>query len=53
MHVGPDDVLLAINVRFTESAKRHIGAVVERIEAAIRRSHPEITHIFIEAGSLR
>jgi cation diffusion facilitator family transporter len=53
MQVGPENVLLAINVRFTEQAKRHIGAVIERIEAAIRRNHPEITHIFIEAGSLR
>ena len=53
MQVGPDDVLLAIDVRFSEAAKRQLSAVVERIEAAIRRTHPEITHIFIEAGSLR
>jgi len=53
MQVGPEDVLLAIDVRFSEAAKRQLSAVVDRIEAAIRRTHPEITHIFIEAGSLR
>jgi divalent metal cation (Fe/Co/Zn/Cd) transporter len=53
MHVGPESVLLAIDVRFTEPAKSRITSVIERVEAAIRRNHPEITHIFIEARSLR
>jgi cation diffusion facilitator family transporter len=53
MHVGPDKILLAIDVTFVEAAKQQITSIIERLEQAIRRKHPEITHIFIEARALR
>ena len=54
MHFGPNDVLLALEVRF----KRHlrsaqIAEAINRLEAQIREKHPEIKHIFIEAKSLK
>jgi cation diffusion facilitator family transporter len=53
MQVGPENVLLAINVKFAEPAKQQVTSIIGRLEDAIRRKHPEITHIFIEARSLR
>jgi divalent metal cation (Fe/Co/Zn/Cd) transporter len=53
MQVGPENVLLAINVQFAEPAKQQVTSIIGRLEDAIRRKHPEITHIFIEARSLR
>lgn len=54
MHFGPNEVLLALDVRF----KRHlrttqIAEAINRLERTIREKHPEIKHIFIEAKSLK
>jgi len=54
MHFGPNEVLLALEVRF----KRHLRATqiaeaINRLENRIREKHPEIRHIFIEAKSLK
>lgn len=54
MHFGPNEVLLALEVRF----KRHMRAAqiaeaINSLEAKIRAMHPEIRHIFIEAKSLK
>ena len=54
MHFGPNDVLLALEVRF----KRHLRTVqiadaINRLEEQIRSKHPEVKHIFIEAKSLK
>ncbi len=54
MHFGPNDVLLALDVRFKKNVKAaEIGAAIDRLEKKIRDQHPEIKHIFIEAKSLK
>ena len=53
MHFGPQDVLLALDVRFKKHLKaEEIAAAIDRIESKIRAQHSEIKHIFIEAKSL-
>ena len=54
MHFGPQDVLLALDVRFKKRLKAaEIAAAIDRLEKKIRAKHPEIKHIFIEAKSLK
>ena len=54
MHFGPHSVLLTLNIEFREGlSSAAVEAAVNRLEASIRRRHPEITHIFIEAGSVQ
>lgn len=54
MHFGPNDVLLALDVRFKKHLKAgEIAAAIDRLEKKIRDKHPEIKHIFIEAKSLK
>jgi cation diffusion facilitator family transporter len=50
MHLGPDEILLNLEVEFRtqSSAEEHMRAVM-RIEAAIRAAHPAVKRIFIEA----
>lgn len=53
MHFGPHSVLLTINIEFHEGlSSAAVEAAVKRLEASIRHRYPEITHIFIEAGSV-
>ena len=50
MHLGPLDVLLNLDVEFEPGiTAREQVAAVSRIEDAIRRRHPVIRRIFIEA----
>ncbi|MGH8259263.1 MAG: cation diffusion facilitator family transporter [Steroidobacteraceae bacterium] len=53
MHLGPLDVLLNLDVEFEPgiTAREQVAAVT-RIEDAIRRRHPVIRRIFIEARRL-
>ena len=54
MHLGPDDVLLNIEVQFTEGLPaEEIHAAVHRIEERINEPFPEVTRIFIEVEALR
>jgi len=54
MHLGPEDVLLNIEVRFTEGLPAEdIHAAVHRIEDRINEPYPEVTRIFIEVDALR
>ena len=49
MHLGPDDVLLNIEVKFTPGLPAEdIHAAVHRIEESINDPYPEVTRIFIE-----
>jgi cation diffusion facilitator family transporter len=50
MHLGPEEVLLNLEVEFRTgvSADEQVNAVA-RIEDEIRRRHPEVKRIFIEA----
>ncbi len=49
MHLGPDEVLLNIEVQFTEGLPAEaIHAAVHRIEECINGPYPEVSRIFIE-----
>jgi cation diffusion facilitator family transporter len=54
MHLGPDDVLLNIEVLFTPGLPAEdIHAAVHRIEERISEPYPEVSRIFIEVEALR
>ncbi|HVU05481.1 MAG TPA: cation diffusion facilitator family transporter [Polyangiaceae bacterium] len=49
MQLGPTDVLLNLVVRFADGlSSEDVSTAVERIEASIQRTHPEVTRVFIE-----
>jgi cation diffusion facilitator family transporter len=53
MYLGPEEVLVNLEVAFQAGLpSQEIPAAVKRIENAIRKEHPNIRSIFIEAGSL-
>ncbi len=53
MYLGPDDVLLNLDVRFRRGLPlEQVEEAVRRLEAAIRRRWPEVRRIFLEAGAL-
>ena len=53
MHLGPDDVLLNIEVRFTPGmTAESIHDAVHRIEERINVPYPEVNRIFIEVEAL-
>jgi cation diffusion facilitator family transporter len=53
LHLGPTDILLALNIEFQDAlSSDQIEAAVRRIEAAIRSAHQEVKRIFIEAQSI-
>jgi hypothetical protein len=50
MHLGPDDVLLALDAEFKSGvAAEEVAQAVNRIEAAVRQRFPEIGRIYIES----
>ena len=50
MHFGPNEVLLNLDVQFKKQlSASEIAAAVDRLEDSIRKKHPEIKRIFIEA----
>jgi cation diffusion facilitator family transporter len=54
MHLGPDEVLLNIEVQFTPGlTAEDIHDVVLRIEDRITARYPQVTRIFIEVQALR
>ena len=53
MHLGPDDVLLNIEVKFTPGLPaEEIHEAVHRIEERISVPYPEVSRIFIEVEAL-
>jgi cation diffusion facilitator family transporter len=53
MHLGPEDVLLNLEVAFTPGLPAEaIHAAVHRIEERIKGPHPEVSRIFIEVEAL-
>ncbi len=53
LHLGPRDVLVALNIEFKDSLSAdEIEAAVRRIEQTIRAAHSEVKRIFIEAASV-
>jgi divalent metal cation (Fe/Co/Zn/Cd) transporter len=54
MHFAPDDVMLAMGIRFKRELDANgLALAIDRIESAIRKQHPEITRIFLEAEALK
>lgn len=52
-HLGPRDVMLALNIEFKDNLSAdNIEAAVRRIEKKIRNQHSEVKRIFIEAASV-
>ncbi|MCL4854181.1 MAG: cation diffusion facilitator family transporter [Bryobacteraceae bacterium] len=53
MYFGPHTVLLTTEVEFRDGLSgQEVEEAVDRIEKAIRREHPHVHHIFIEAESI-
>ena len=49
MHLGPDEVLVTADVRFTdELSTEEIAHTIDRVEAAIREVAPEARRIYVE-----
>ena len=53
MHLGPQQVLLNLEVEFAPGRREEIHAAIDRIEERITAKHPEVNRIFIEVESLR
>jgi cation diffusion facilitator family transporter len=54
MHLGPEDVLLALELVFeSNGSAADSAAAIDRLDRLIRAKHPQIRHIFIEAQSLK
>ena len=53
MHLGPDAILVNLDVQFRRNlAAAELEKAIERLEEKIRRKHPEVQRIFLEARSL-
>lgn len=53
MHVGPEEVLLTMDLRFhRDQDASAVEKAVDRIEAEIRDRHPDVRYIFLEMASL-
>lgn len=53
MHLGPNEVLLALDVNFRhELSAAEVEVAVDRLERGIRALHPPVKRIFIEAQSV-
>lgn len=53
MYLGPNDVIMALDVDFAENlSSTQVATAVEELQDAIRKEHPEIQRIFIEAKNL-
>lgn len=53
LHFGPEEVLLVLSADFEDNlGSADVEALITDMEGDIRRAHPEITRIFIEAQSI-
>ena len=54
MYLGPNDVLVNLDVAFKKDLDYgEVAAAIQRIEAALKASAPEIGRVYIEAQSLK
>jgi cation diffusion facilitator family transporter len=54
MQLGPHSVLLTLDLNFRRDLSAEgVEQAIDRLEAAIRDAHKEVSHIFVEAESLR
>jgi cation diffusion facilitator family transporter len=50
MHFGPQDVLLTLDIEFRpELSASEVAVAIERLDRSIRKAHPEVKHMFVEA----
>lgn len=50
MHLGPYDVLLALDVEFRqELSAEQVAVAIRRIEQRIREQHPQVRFVFVES----
>lgn len=53
MHMGPDDVLLALSLDFADQiSSEQIEAIIYDLETRIKAEYPEIRRLFIEAQDM-
>lgn len=53
VHLGPEQVLVALDVRFRpELTTQALAAAVRRLERAIQEAQPQVTRVMIEARAL-
>jgi cation diffusion facilitator family transporter len=53
MHLGPDDVLVTLEIEFQPNlTAAEVAAAIERLDRAIRSARPEVKHLYIEAQSI-
>ncbi len=53
MHFGPNTILLTVDIEFEPAlSAADVERTVDRLEKAIRKRHPKIKHIYIEAGAI-
>ncbi|MBW4520124.1 MAG: cation diffusion facilitator family transporter [Scytolyngbya sp. HA4215-MV1] len=53
LHFGPHEVLLNIEIQFHRNlSAEEVAQAIDRLESTIRRHHPDIRNIFVEAKSL-
>jgi len=49
MHLGPDEILVNLGLRFREGTPpAEMAAAVDRIDRSIRSTHPRVRHVFID-----
>lgn len=53
MHMGPDEIVVAMDLRFYRKLQSHeIADAVNRIERAIKAEHPDVRYLFMEVESI-
>ena len=53
MHIGPDDVLVNLDLHFApELGVGEVAAAVERLEKRIKAEHPPVRYLFMEVASM-
>jgi cation diffusion facilitator family transporter len=53
MHLGPQDIMLALGIRFSEKlSSDEVALAINRIEHQIKQKYPEVKRIFIEAKDI-
>jgi cation diffusion facilitator family transporter len=53
MQLGPDELLVNLEIELEPDVRANqLGPTIERVEAAIRKAHPEVGRIFLETRGL-
>jgi cation diffusion facilitator family transporter len=53
MHFGPNEILINMDLQFAQGLSGdQLVAALDRVEKKIRVKHPQVSHVFIEAGAV-